>query len=181
MTTTELIRCPYCGGEVPLETTVCPSCQEDLSALIKVQYAHAIHYNEALALARVGKLEQATTRAELALSSKANFYPAHVLLAKLHARQERWPEALASIRRAVELAPHDAKVGALAQEIERDAQEDERRRLAETQRKSRARRANAEKHLARYERDVQRAFGLGALAMAGLALLLRWLFGHKRD
>lgn len=181
MTTTELIRCPYCGGEVPLETTVCPSCQEDLSALIKLQYTHAIHYNEALALAREGKLEQAITRAELALASKADFAPAHVLLAKLYARQERWPQALASIRRAIELVPENERARALAQEIESNAQEDERQRQAATQRESRARRSSAEKHLAMYEHDVQRAFGMGALAMAGLALILRWLFGRKHD
>jgi tetratricopeptide (TPR) repeat protein len=181
MTTAERIRCPYCGGEVSLETTVCPSCQEDLSALIKLQYAHAIHYNEAVALARENKPEQAIARAELALASKTDFAPAHVLLAKLYARQERWPEAMASVRRAVELAPGEARVRALAAEIEASAQEDEQRQLAQQTGESRARRSSAEKHLAMYERDVQRAFGLGALAMAGLALFLRLLFGRSRD
>ena len=38
-------QCPYCGGRVPSQATICPSCNEDLAALVHLEYEHAIAYN----------------------------------------------------------------------------------------------------------------------------------------
>ena len=218
MTHESLLECPYCRGAVPADATICPSCQEDLAALIKLRNAHVIHYNEALTLARGGQLEAAQDRTELALAANPEFMQAHMLLAKLQARQSRWPEAQASIDRARELAPDDAVLIELAVAIADgaqaaaraqaashtaatheqavDGQDDDEAQAAqepaveahcESQTTSQAHsqqltpRAIAEQQLGIYERDVARAFGLGAAAMGGLALLWRLFGGRSRD
>lgn len=264
MTSEEMIACPYCGGAVPADVTICPSCQEDLAALIKLRNLHVIHYNEALVLARSGQLEQAQARAELAVEARPEFAPAHLLLAKLHARQGRWSQARGSLEQAQELLPDDPTLDELAQAIAAGSQADAERAQAEAARaateaardqaEDRARvraataqpdatttrpdavrpgpdteppqaeaaparadteratadaalsepdaaqpvaapvasqsparrttpaaRAIAEQQLDIYERDVTRAFGLGAAAVGGLALLWRLFFGRRHD
>ncbi len=216
MTSEEMITCPYCGGAVPADLTICPSCQEDLAALIKLRNTHVIQYNEALMLARSGELDQAQARAELAVEARPEFAPAHLLLAKLHARQGRWAQAQASLERAQELLPDDPTLDEMAQAIAAGAYDDAARARAVAaeaqakaareqaaaartqpedvieeqapapsqptpQRSASTARAVAEQQLDIYERDVTRAFGLGAAAMGGLALLWRLFFGRRQD
>jgi tetratricopeptide (TPR) repeat protein len=145
-----------------------------------LQYAHAIDYNEALAAAREGALDEAVANAQLALQQRPDFVPAHVLLAKVHARQQNWPKAQASANRAVELAPSDEAVTSLAAEIERDAERAARDRMRQQRKAAAVRRRDAEQTLATYERSSQRAFGLGAGLVAALALLVSWLTGRRR-
>jgi tetratricopeptide (TPR) repeat protein len=171
------LTCPYCGGIVPANTTtICPDCHEDLSPLIHLESGHLIRYNEGLALAREGRLEEAKACLAAALAHKESFAPAHILLAKIHAKEQRWPEAQASIKRALELAPEDERARLLAEEIQKAAQEAEIRR----QEIARVRRANAERLLAASQRDALKAFGLGVGLTAFAALLISWLGGGKK-
>ena len=170
----QTLTCPYCGGTVPAETTICPDCQEDLSALIRLEYGAAIYYNEGLALAREGKLDEAVDKLRVALELQGDFRPAHLLLAKVEAQQKRWAQAKAHAAKAVELAPEDIAAQELLAEIERAETmavlgEQERRRAAEQ-----ARQEAAGRYWANYKRDLLRAFGAGA----GLMGLLAWILAR---
>lgn len=96
------MTCPYCGETVPLDAPVCPECREDLSALARLCYAHSICYNQALALAREDKLDQARDRLLMAVAQRPDFAAAHALLAKVYARRGDWPEARARAARVLE-------------------------------------------------------------------------------
>jgi len=170
------LTCPYCGGIVPEDTTICPDCHEDLSSLIHLESAHLVRYNEGLALAREGRLEEAKASLITALTHKESFAPAHVLLAKVYGRMERWPDARASIKRALELNPDDEKARTLAEEIKR-AEEDAKARQEET---TRSRRVSAERYLAACQRDVAKAFAFGVGLTTFVALLISWLGGGKK-
>ena len=111
--------CPYCGGLVPGETTVCPDCQEDLAGLARLELAPAIYYNQALAAARQGRLSEALARLQAAIALDGGFVPAHRLLAKVYARHGMWAEAEAAAARAVALAPDDAQAAATRDAIQR--------------------------------------------------------------
>lgn len=168
--------CPFCGTAIARDDTVCSHCNEDLSSLVRLEYEHAIHYNEALALAREGRFGEAHAKLVAALHLKDHFVPAHVLLAKVEVYEGQLDRARASIARAAELAPEDETVANLAEHIERMAEAAERERQESTRVAERAKRARAEKHWASYKRDLTRSFALGA-AMVGV---LMWLFGEKR-
>jgi len=99
------------------ESTVCPGCQEDLAALAHLEYADAIHYNQALALAKEGRPRDA--KAELAESLVANsaFGPAYALLAKICARELDWANARINVKKALSLLPEDEAIVRLADEV----------------------------------------------------------------
>jgi len=109
--------CPYCGGTVPETTAICPDCHEDLAALLRLEHSHAIYYNEALALAREGYLDDARARLIMALERNEAFAPAHALLAKVYAHQRQWARAEASAARARELDPENPAFRRLADAI----------------------------------------------------------------
>jgi len=111
------ITCPYCGSQVAGESTVCPGCQEDLAALAHLEYADAIHYNQALALAKEGRLREA--KAELAESLTANnaFGPAYALLAKIYARELDWTNARINVKKALSFMPEDEALVRLADDV----------------------------------------------------------------
>lgn len=111
--------CPYCGGAVPLDTTVCPDCQEDLAGLIKLERWHHILYNQALASAKSGDLVEAAWKAIASLEANGAFWPAYALLAKVCARQGRWEQATRAIESARALAPGDASLESLAEAVAR--------------------------------------------------------------
>jgi len=113
--------CPYCGGRVPPETTVCPDCQEDLAALVRLQLEHAIYYNEALALARQGEYDAARRKLLVALELCETFQPAHRVLAKVAAHQGNWREARHSAARAHELDTEDPEARRLVGAVEQAA------------------------------------------------------------
>ena len=209
MTTDGMLECPFCGGAVPQDVTICPSCQEDLSALIKLRSTHAIHYNEAITLAREGHYDLAQIRAELSINAKPEFAPAHLLLAKLLASQGAWEQAIASAQHAAELMPDDERTRQVLEDILSGAEQSaaDRAQVSEQADETSAEdmptaepeatptdaetapaqvgisstRAAAVKQLAIYERDVTRAFGLGAAVMGGLAFVASLLFRRRRD
>lgn len=169
-----LMTCPYCGGSVPQDTTVCPDCHEDLSALARIEHAHEIHYNRALSLARQGELNKARDQALMALGFREDFSPAYVLLAKVYARQKAWAEAEESVAEALALVPEDEEIMALAERIRRQATQ----QTALEEEQAEQRRQRAEHLLEVYQRDVAGAFAAG-LGLAAVAMtLLSWLFGN---
>jgi len=168
----QVITCPYCGGTVSLDTPICPDCKQDLSALARLAYGHAIYYNEALALAREEKLDQARDKLLMAIEQQPDFAPAHSLLAKVYAHKGNWAEARARAERVLELLPHDDGARELAQQIADSAS---RAREAA----ARASRARAEHLLTIYLRDVARAFGVGVGVAALLMLMIHWIGGGR--
>jgi len=172
--------CPYCGGLVPENATVCPDCQEDLAALVHLERDHIIHYNEGLALAQEGQLEAAEAKLLVALEKQRDFLPAQSLLAKVYARQGRWTDAKQVAMHVQELAPEDEGVRGLVNDIEQAMQSARMHRADELQVTARARRSNAERYLASYQRDLASAFGLGVLSAGFVALVISWLGGGPK-
>jgi len=170
----QVMTCPYCGGTVPLDAPECPNCHEDLSALARLEYGHTIYYNEGLALAQEGKLDQARDRLLVAVAQKESFAPAHALLAKVYANQGEWPKARASAKRAAELLPQSEEARELVQQIDRAA-------ARAQQASAQASRARADSLLSVYLRDVAKAFGLGVGVTAVAAIIASWLGGGGDD
>ncbi|WP_327675593.1 hypothetical protein [Kitasatospora sp. NBC_00458] len=80
------VPCPQCALPADPETLRCPSCREDLAALVRLRYAGRIDYNEALELARVGDDSSAVLLLRRALTVEPGLEPARELLAALSAR-----------------------------------------------------------------------------------------------
>ena len=180
-------QCPYCGGYIPVDATVCPACYEDLSGLARLEFQPAIHYNHALALAREGRLEEARDKLIVSTTLDESFLPAHVLLAKIYARMENWPRANEAVVRALQLAPEDQDVRALATRIDQLATEDQARRLreeakaAEANNRDLSKRGTGVKPALPATRDLARSFALGVAAMAALSTIWRWIGGGNRE
>lgn len=185
----KLLTCPFCGTDVPGGTAECPDCHENLTAWTRLRYSHAIDYNEALALAREGRLDDARARLALSLQAKEDFAPAHVLLAKISAQQGRWAEAQQSAQRASELLPDDVRTSELTQAIEQSAMEAHQReeeRLAASGARSQDEHATGPAvfgphWLGRYQRDIVQAFAVGVGLTTVMALLVSRLSGKHRD
>jgi len=183
------IQCPYCAADVPDGVTVCPSCHEDLAALARLEYAPAIFYNQALSLAKVDDLERARDKLIVATNLDATFVPAHVLLAKILARQEAWPAANQAIVKALQLAPEDrqvrslaARIDGLASEAQAAAEKREREaqlRQVEADRAEEMERQREVQRASGRQRELAGAFGIGVLAAAALGLVARSLFGQR--
>ena len=167
------IVCPTCGGRVQGDITVCPDCQEDLSALVRLEYEHAIRYNEALALAQEGDRSGARKKLYQSLAARESFALAHALLAKIDALDGRWSEARDSVARALDLRPDDRELMALAKDIEAEAA-----RSAQSRQEDAAlRKKRAERLIASLQRDAARAFLAGIGLASVVAMLIGWLRG----
>jgi tetratricopeptide (TPR) repeat protein len=172
--------CPRCDACVPDDTTLCPDCLEDLSALIHLEQRHRILYNEALSLAREGVIVEAQERLHCALAVYESFPEAYSLLAKLHAHAGDWPEAQRCARRAQELQPDDGRVADLVESLEAEgisSQTDGEHRAesAATTPDARVRKVSA-----LYERDVTAAFMAGVGVAASVASFYAWAKGRIR-
>jgi tetratricopeptide (TPR) repeat protein len=187
MTSSPVVQCPYCGGHVPADVTVCPACYEDLAGLARLEFQPAIHYNQALALAREGHLEDARDKLIVSTTLDENFMPAQVLLAKVYARMENWPKANEAVVRALQLAPEDRDVRALATKIDQLATEDQARHLrgkakvTQTSHRDASGRGAGVSPALPVTRDLARAFALGMAMMAVLGALWRWIGGGGRE
>ncbi|MER8187376.1 hypothetical protein [Kitasatospora sp. NPDC094015] len=80
------VPCPQCGVPADRDSLRCPSCREDLAALVRLRYAGRIDYNEALALARAGDDPGALVLLRRALAAEPDLLPARELLARVAAR-----------------------------------------------------------------------------------------------
>ncbi|MQS11282.1 hypothetical protein F7Q99_03005 [Streptomyces kaniharaensis] len=80
------VPCPQCAVPVEPESLRCPSCREDLAALVRLRYAGRIDYNEALAAVRAGDDPSALVLLRRALAAEPGLLPARELLAAVEAR-----------------------------------------------------------------------------------------------
>lgn len=80
------VPCPQCAVPADPESLRCPSCREDLAALVRLRYAGRIDYNEALASARSGDDAAALVLLRRALAAEPGLVPARELLAEVTAR-----------------------------------------------------------------------------------------------
>jgi tetratricopeptide (TPR) repeat protein len=175
--------CPTCGGCIPDDSTICPDCHEDLAGLVHMEHRHVILYNEALALAQQDRLGEARDKLIGALTLRPDFRRGHILLAKVQAHLADWPEAQASIARALELAPDDARVAPLAEEIGAEARRAEisRAEVAQAPEPALAEGLNQGRHrraLAKYEQDIAAAFAMGLGLATTAALIASWVRGR---
>ncbi|MEV4616168.1 hypothetical protein AB0K43_26770 [Kitasatospora sp. NPDC049258] len=89
------VPCPQCAVPADRDSLRCPSCREDLAALVRLRYAGRIDYNEALALARAGDDPSALVLLRRALAAEPDLHPAQRLLARISARSGTTEEATA--------------------------------------------------------------------------------------
>lgn len=101
----EFILCPECGAENKLEAVNCESCSADLSAVKSLVDTANEHYNEALALAHSGKLDEAIGQIEAALSMNAQNPQYHNLLGTLNAQKGLFSESIRAWERCLALDP----------------------------------------------------------------------------
>jgi tetratricopeptide (TPR) repeat protein len=73
---------------------------------MNVEYVPQI--DEVLALCRIGKLDDARLFLDAYSAEHPNAFAAHLLLARIHADQNRWPSALGAARAALSLQASDA-------------------------------------------------------------------------
>ncbi len=127
----EQITCPSCGAENPVEAAVCESCGEDLSTVRSVIDTANKHYNEALALAHAGKLDEAIGQLEAALALNAENPQFHNLMGTMYARKGLYSEAIRAWERCLMLDPEMEKAHKnieKAQDMEAEAAEEQERR-----------------------------------------------------
>ncbi len=105
----ETIQCPACGTLNPLEKSVCQDCGEDLSTVKSVIDAANRHYNQALALAQSGRLDEAAGQLEAAIAMSSHNLNYYLLLGTVHAQNQRWDEAIETWERCLSLNPDTEK------------------------------------------------------------------------
>ncbi|MER7752815.1 hypothetical protein [Kitasatospora sp. NPDC097643] len=80
------VPCPQCGVPADPEGLRCPSCREDLAALVRLRYAGRIEYNAAVAAVGAGDDPSARVLLRRALAAEPGLAPARELLAAVEAR-----------------------------------------------------------------------------------------------
>ncbi|MEW1909084.1 hypothetical protein AB0442_11555 [Kitasatospora sp. NPDC085895] len=80
------VPCPQCAVPADAESLRCPSCREDLAALVRLRYAGRIDYNEALEHVRAGEDAAARVLLQRAVAQEPGLRPALDLLAEVTAR-----------------------------------------------------------------------------------------------
>ncbi|MEE1782067.1 hypothetical protein PUR71_03840 [Streptomyces sp. SP17BM10] len=80
------VPCPQCAVPADPQSLRCPSCREDLVALVRLRYAGRIDYNEALDAVREGDDPTARVLLRRALRAEPGLHPARELLDAVEAR-----------------------------------------------------------------------------------------------
>jgi hypothetical protein len=78
-----VVSCPQCAVPADPVDLCCPSCHEDLAALVRLRYAGRIAFNDALGLLRGGRWEAAVVELERAVAAEPGLVAAERLLARL--------------------------------------------------------------------------------------------------
>jgi hypothetical protein len=78
-----VVACPQCAVPADPVDLCCPSCHEDLAALVRLRYAGRIAFNDALGLLREGRTEAAVAQLERAVAAEPGLLAAQRLLAGL--------------------------------------------------------------------------------------------------
>ncbi|MGC9328306.1 MAG: tetratricopeptide repeat protein, partial [Candidatus Hinthialibacter sp.] len=126
----DIIQCPACGAINPIQADVCQECHEDLTTVKTMLDTANRHYNEALALAQSGNLDEAVGQAEAAIAMASHNPDYHLLLGTIHAQNENWDQALRAWERCLSLNPdmekayrNIEKARAMQEDIEHEKQE----------------------------------------------------------
>ncbi|MFJ9694965.1 hypothetical protein [Kitasatospora sp. NPDC101183] len=77
------VACPACRVPAALPSPRCPSCGEDLTALVRLRYSGRMDYNAALEALRAGRAAEARVLLRRALAAEPGLVPASSLLAAL--------------------------------------------------------------------------------------------------
>ncbi len=101
----DVIICPQCRHENPLEAFVCEQCNANLKPVKSIIDTANSHYNEALSLAHEGKLDEAIGQldAAIALSSQNAVY--FNLLGTIQAQKGLFSEAIHAWEQCLNLNP----------------------------------------------------------------------------
>lgn len=78
-----VVACPQCAVPADPVDLCCPSCHEDLAALVRLRYAGRIAFNDALGLLRGGRIQAGVVELERALAAEPGLVVAELLLARL--------------------------------------------------------------------------------------------------
>ncbi|MDP8243382.1 MAG: tetratricopeptide repeat protein [Candidatus Hinthialibacter antarcticus] len=105
----DAILCPECGASNPIEAHVCEECNADLSAVKSVIDTANSHYNEALALAHNGKLDEALGQIEASLALSSENPQFHNLMGTIYAQKGLYTEAMRAWERCMALDPEFEK------------------------------------------------------------------------
>lgn len=127
----DVILCPTCGASNPVEAAVCESCNQDLTAVKSVIDTANTYYNEALALAHSGKLDESIGQLEAAIALSAQNPAYHNLLGTVYAQKGIYSEAIRAWERSLALDPEIEKSYnniEKARRMEAEAAEEQRRR-----------------------------------------------------
>lgn len=77
------VACPGCRVPLVPPSLRCPSCGEDLTALVRLRYSGRMDYNAALEALRAGEAAEARVLLRRALAAEPGLGPAQSLLAAL--------------------------------------------------------------------------------------------------
>jgi hypothetical protein len=78
-----VVACPQCAVPADPKDLCCPSCHEDLAALVRLRYAGRIAFNDALGQLRAGRREAAAALLQRAVAAEPGLVAAERLLARL--------------------------------------------------------------------------------------------------
>jgi tetratricopeptide (TPR) repeat protein len=104
------IKCPACGAANPVEATICEQCNADLNPVKSLIDTANRHYNEALALAHDGKLDEAIGQLEAAIALSANRVEYFNLLGTVYAQKGLFSEAIRQFEKGIAINPQVEKV-----------------------------------------------------------------------
>ncbi|RJP20451.1 MAG: hypothetical protein C4527_25080 [Candidatus Omnitrophota bacterium] len=127
----DALICPACGATNPVEAAVCENCGENLSTVKSLMDTANTHYNEALALAHSGKLDEAAAQLEAAISLSGMSPNYHNLLGTIYAQKGLYSESIRAWERTLALNPEIEKAYRnieKASRMEEDAAEEQRKR-----------------------------------------------------
>ncbi len=173
--------CPYCETLVPEDTTICPSCGQDVAGLLNLAYAHVIYHNEALELAQQGELERARDSAQLSLRLHPAYRPSLMLMARLAAREQQWSEARQYADMAQELEPDDPELDELLADIAEAEEEQRASRHNRMMEHVSEQRSATERFLAMHQRELLQAALYGAILGTALVETGRWLIRRRME
>jgi tetratricopeptide (TPR) repeat protein len=127
----DVIICSECGHQNPVEASVCEQCNADLNAIKSIMDTANTHYNEALALAHSGRLDEALGLIEAALALSAQNPEYHNLQGTIYGQKGLYSESIRAWERCLTLNPEMEKAYkniSKARRMEEEAAEEQRKR-----------------------------------------------------
>lgn len=101
----EWILCPSCGTSIQTDLASLGETPEEQQTIKQLIDTANRHYNEALALARAGNLDEALGQAEAAIALAGRNPNYHLLLGSIHAQRGEYEAAIQAWERVISLSP----------------------------------------------------------------------------